>query len=261
MDPNYSTDGLYDATKRKANGDVATTLGIINVQNADIKGTLYTGPDGSYTIGANGSVGDLTWPLGAGMQAGHYKNDFNMDFPDVLPPYNAALAPVGLSVGGTNYVWVLGNGNYMNSGEAKIKPGEVILVTGKARMYVTGDFNMQNGSTMIIAPGASLQLYVAGANTTIGLLNNAGNCATFTYFGLPTNKTITLSGNDTFLGSIYAPSADLSMGGGGNSDIDYQGACAVNSIGLNGHFNFHFDENLKRKGPMRGYQITSWTEI
>lgn len=263
MDPNHSTNGLYDPTKRKAGGDIASTGGIINVQNADVKGTLYTGPEGSYTIGANGSVGDLSWPMGGGMQPGHYKNDFNMDFPEVLPPYATAIPPTGAAVGGTNYTWVLGNGNYMASDAngVKLKNGDTILVTGRARVYVTGDFIMQNGSSIIIAPGASLQLYVGGANTTIATLNNAGNCANFTYFGLPSNKSITLTGNDVFLGSIYAPNANLSLGGGGNNTLDYQGACAVNTIGMNGHFNFHFDENLRRKGPVRGYQISSWTEI
>ena len=128
-------------------------------------------------------------------------------------------------------------------------------------VYVTGNFIMQGKASIAIAPGASLELYVGGARTSITTLNNAGNCANFSYFGLPANKSIDLSGNDVFLGCIYAPSADLTLSGGGNNSLDYQGAIAVNTIGMNGHFNFHFDENLKRKGPTRGYQIISWTEI
>ena len=97
MDPNHSTNGLYDPAKRKAAGDVASTDGIINVQNADVRGTLYTGPDGSYTIGPQGSVGDLAWVDGGtnGLQPGHYKNDFNLDFPAVLPPYADRHPPDG----------------------------------------------------------------------------------------------------------------------------------------------------------------------
>jgi hypothetical protein len=263
MDPLHSTNGLYYAPWRKANGDVASTDGIINVQNADIRGTLYTGPLGSYTIGANGSVGDLAWVDGGslGLETGHYKNDFNLDFPPVLPPFASAISPASGTVSGTNYTWVLGNGSYMSSGDAKFNSGDAILVTGRAVLYVTGQFLMQGSSSMIIAPGASLQLYVGGANTTIGTLNNAGNCASFTYFGLPGNTSISLSGNDSFLGTIYAPNADLSMSGGGSNNLDYQGACAVNNVTMNGHFNFHFDENLIRKGPARGYMVTSWTEI
>ena len=264
-DPNYSTNGLYDPSKRKAGGDVASTQGVINVQNANVMGTLYTGPAGSYTIGAQGSVGDVPWVTGgsAGLESGHYKNDFNMDFPAVLPPYQTGIPPAGDTVGGTNYTWVLGNANYMytSANGASFKSGDKILVTGSATVYVTGSFTMQGNSSITIAPGAHLELYVGGASTTINVVNNGGTCNSFNYFGLPSNSSITLTGNAAFLGTIYAPTANLTLSGGGNNTLDYQGAIAVNTIGMNGHFNFHFDENLRRSGPIRGYQITSWAEM
>jgi hypothetical protein len=185
-----------------------------------------------------------------------------MDFPAVSPPYTTATQPTSGTNGGVNYTWLLGNGNYMyNGSSADFNSGDKILVTGYARVYVTGNFNMQGNSTLIIAPGAHLELYVAGATASIGTVNNGGNCNSFSYFGLPGNTSITLSGNDTFLGAIYAPSADLTLGGGGSNNLDYQGAVAVSTIHMNGHFNFHFDENLKRSGAIRGYQLTSWSEL
>jgi hypothetical protein len=128
---------------------------------------------------------------------------------------------------------------------------------------VTGDFIMQRGASITIAPYASLHLYVAGSKTQITTINNEGNCAAFSYYGLPGNTDISLSGSDTLLGTIYAPNVALTLSGSGKPQIpiDFQGACAVNTIKLNGHFNFHYDENLKRGGPIRGYQLTSWTEI
>jgi hypothetical protein len=65
-DPSYSTLGLYDAAKRKAGGDVASSDGIIGVRYANIMGTLYTSQAGDYTIGAGGTVGDLAWVLEGG---------------------------------------------------------------------------------------------------------------------------------------------------------------------------------------------------
>jgi hypothetical protein len=265
MDPNHSTNGLYDKAKRKANGDVASLEGLINVQNADVRGTLYTGPGGSMYIGSQGSVGDLSWPLGGGLQEGHYKNDFNMDFPDVLPPYETGLPPAAGTYNGTNYTWYLGNNNYMCTGskDVRLMTGDKVLVVGQATVYVTGDFIMLGASSITIAPGASLKLYVGGKNTSITTLNNGGNCATFSYFGLPGNENITLSGNDLLLGTIYAPNANLTLAGSGDpkTPFDFQGACAVNTITMNGHFNFHFDENLRRAGLVRGFRITSWSEI
>lgn len=262
-DPAHSTNGLYNAATRKAGGDIASTDGIINVQNANVMGTLYTGPGGSYTINAQGSVGDVAWVSGGqtGVEPGHFKNDFNMDFPAVSAPYSTGTAPTGGTNSGTNYTWILGNDNYMCATNATFNTGDAILVTGSARVYVTGNFTMSGSSTLTIAPGARLELYVAGANTTISTVNNSGNCSSFTYFGLPNNASITLTGNASFLGSIYAPNANLTLSGGGQNTLDYQGAIAVNTITMNGHFNLHFDENLKRNGPMRGYQITSWSEL
>jgi hypothetical protein len=60
---------------------------------------------------------------------------------------------------------------------------------------------------------------------------------------------------------VYAPEAAFSCGGGGSTDFDYQGACVVYSASMNGHFNFHFDENLSRLGPPTGFSIISWREL
>jgi hypothetical protein len=264
LDPNYSTNGFYDPMKRKASGDIATTAGVINVQNANIMGTMYTGPQGSYSVGANGSVGDVPWVQGGnnGVQPGHYKNDLNIDFPEVLAPYSTGVAPAGKTIGGTNYTWALGNSDYYYDQKATFKTGDIILVTGsQARLYVTSDFLMQGSSSIVIAPGASLELYVGGANSTITSINNAGNCSTFKYYGLPGNTSFGLTGNDAFLGTVYAPNATFTLGGGGNNTIDYQGACAVSLIKINGHFKFHFDENLRRKGPVRGFTLSGWSEL
>jgi len=38
---------------------------------------------------------------------------------------------------------------------------------------------------------------------------------------------------------------------GGSDEYDFQGACVADALVLNGHFNFHYDENLKRRGPTR----------
>jgi len=79
--------------------------------------------------------------------------------------------------------------------------------------------------------------------------------------GLPGCTSIDLGGNGAFTGTIYAPNADLKMGGGGSNVYDTVGAIVVNSAKLNGHFNFHYDEMLGRiAGPVI-YKVASWNEI
>lgn len=265
-DPLYSTNGKYDSKKARDKGDVATNNGLtnsLNVGNANIKGKIRTGAYGLPSVGSQGSVGSSAWVDGGntGIQPGWFADDFNMEFPDVLPPFSGGAAtPVGKTVGGTNYSYVLGTDNYQLS-SLSLKTGNAVLVAGRAVLYVTGNVSMSGSSQIYIAPGASLELFVGGASTSLTQVNTSGYAKDFTYYGLPTNTSISWSGNNEFIGTVYAPSASFSLTGGGSNNNDYQGACIVNSVTMNGHFSFHFDESLARNGPLLGYVATSWTEL
>jgi hypothetical protein len=131
---------------------------------------------------------------------------------------------------------------------------QVMLVTGKTRLYVKGDFNMLGNSVVKIVSGAGLQLYVAGANamlTQVIALDPYATAPVFQYYGLPGNTNLWWTGNVAFVGTIYAPSAALTLGGGGSYIRDFQGACAAGSILLNSHIYIHFDEDLQKGGPQR----------
>ncbi len=269
MDPNYSTAGRYDDDKTKDNGDVATNSAVVdslNVWNADIYGKASTGPGGTVRIGPNGSVGSKPWHNAnqKGIEPGWSSDDMNVSFPDVKPPFTGgAFTPTAGNVGGTNYNYLIANGNYQLT-SLSLSGNDKMLVTGHAVLYVTGDVSLTGLSKIEIAPGASLKLYVAGPSTSLGgngVMNNAGNAMNFMYYGLPSNTSVSMSGNAAFTGTIYAPSAALTLGGGGNNDYDFVGASVTDSVRLNGHYNFHYDENLGRLGPKRGYTITSWNEI
>jgi len=256
-DPDHSNAlGLYDPAKRKAGGDVASTEGFIEMGNADVKGKLYTGPlnEGQYSIGANGSVGDLNWN-GPGIQDGWYYNDFNMEVTSVTAPYTTGVLPAGTS---TNK-WELLNGfDYMVNGSVSVGPQETILVRGNATVFVTGNFEMRG--KINIAPGASLKLYVAGNTAQLNEVNTTGTARSFQYYGLPTNKTMSWTGNNAYVGTVYAPQASYKLGGGGSDEFDYQGACVVESVVVNGHFKFHYDEDLK-KSPLSGFAVSRWEEL
>jgi hypothetical protein len=92
-------------------------------------------------------------------------------------------------------------------------------------------------------------------------VNIVGTAKSFQYFGLPTNTSLSWSGNANYIGTIYAPQATMTLGGGGNDDYDYQGACICKAITMNGHFNFHYDEDLKKNGPVGGFAVSSWQEL
>lgn len=268
-DPNWSTGGMYDSAKARDNGDVATNSGLINsfnVGNADIWGKASTGPGGSISVGSNGAVGSKTWHNGGnnGIEPGWSTDDMNIDFPDVKPPFNGGgFAPNNGNVGGTNYNYVMGGGNWQMT-SLSLSGQQKVLITGHAVLYVTGNVSMSGNSQIIIAPGATLKMYVAGSSASLGgngVANQNGSAAAFSYFGLPTNTGLSLSGNSAFVGTVYAPSAAFTLGGGGNNNYDFVGASVTGSVRMNGHYKFHYDESLGKFGPRRGFTVTSWNEI
>lgn len=267
-DPTYSTNGRYDSAKAKDNGDVATNSGVVNsfnLGNANIYGHAATGPGGSVAVGSNGGVGSRVWQNAGntGIETGWFTDDMNVSFSDVNPPFTSGASVGSGSNGGTNYTYVIGSGNFMTS-SLSMSGQNKMAVTGNAVLYVTGNVSLSGQSFIYIAPGASLQLYVAGSSTSIGgngVANGNSNATNFFYYGLPSNTSISLSGNAAFTGIIYAPQADFTLGGGGNNPYDFVGASITGSVRMNGHYNFHYDEALARLGASSGYVATSWNEL
>ncbi|MBI3192301.1 MAG: hypothetical protein HYZ36_06505, partial [Pedosphaera parvula] len=118
-DPNYSTNGVYTVSKRKANGTVASNAQITNAivtGNANIFGRTATGPGGSVKIGPSGAVGDMPWQTSGtnGIQSGHLSSDMNVSFPDVSLPFSGGSFTPSTGIG---YEFVItSSGNYQVSG-------------------------------------------------------------------------------------------------------------------------------------------------
>lgn len=267
-DPQHSTGGQYDPSKAKAGGDIATNSRIINsldIGNAKIRGRISSGPEAAPAIGPNGVVGSLEWHnSGAkGIETGWYSDDMNVDFPAVNRPGSYGWYPTPAVVDGVYYDFALFSSKY-NLTDLRLSGSQKMLVRGDAILTVNRTIDLSGLSSIIIAEGASLKLYMNGESASIagnGIVNQTGNALNFQYWGTENNKSIKLSGNAGFIGTIYALEAALQLGGGGSDIIDFVGAGVADSITMNGHYRFHYDENLGKEGPKRGWVATSWNEI
>ena len=161
-----------------------------------------------------------------------------------------------------NYAYILDTGNYQLSA-LNLSGTQRLLARGDAVLYLNaGGMDMTGQSQIDIAAGASLKIYVAG-NVDLkgnGIMNANIDALKFGLYGLSACTSIALGGNASFTGTIYAPQAAFSAGGGGINQYDCVGAVIANSISMNGHFSFHYDEALGRSGPGNGFVITSWNE-
>lgn len=155
---------------------------------------------------------------------------------------------------------ILAGGNYK---VLSVPNGTQMLVTGNALLYVETDVNMQGQSQITIAQTGTLNMYVGGIAKLggNGVVNSTANATRFALWGLPSCTEVELGGNAEFTGTIYAPSAHLHAGGGGNNRYDVVGSAIVGSAKFNGHFQFHYDEDLGKNGPRGAFVVTDWSEI
>ena len=156
------------------------------------------------------------------------------------------------------------NGKYVSSGlhgTTIVRGTNVQLVLPSG---LTGNEKLFFDYTDNANPG--LTVYAGGTSASISgnqYVNPSGFAGSLLIYCAPTVTSFTLNGNGQFTGVLVAPNADLAMNGGGNSDQDFCGSLMVNSVRLNGHFKFHWDEALGRmnSGNNARYLVQSWNEI
>src|SRR6185503_6463123 len=256
-DPNYSTNGKYDSTKRKANGRAlsnSSAADAIHVDNSYIYGSVTTGPGGGTVSINGGSVGDAAWNASnpntglARIQTGHQTGDANVQFDDPAEPFlwGSGSTPVAASAGGTNYNYVVDgaiNTKWNLPGGVNIGLGKSMIITGgDVTLYVNGNFTTLGSGFVYVAPGASLKLYVAGTLNVYGL-------------GTATSNWI-YSGSSGFIGTVYSPHNNFTFSGSAGAF----GSFSANTVTISGGASLHYDETLSGSiDPV--YVASSWNEI
>ncbi len=164
------------------------------------------------------------------------------------------------NVSGQYYDMILASGTFK---VLSIPNGTQMLVTGNAMLHVETDVDMRGQSQITIAQSGTLNMYVGGSADLggNGVINSTASATRFAMWGLPTCTNVSLGGNAEFTGTIYAPQAHLHASGGGNNQYDIVGSAIVGSAKFNGHFLFHYDEDLGKNGPRSAFVVTGWSEI
>ena len=263
-DPLKSTLGRYDPLKA---GDQAHVVTLSRNQNAiqigtvSIYGYAGTGPGG--TIGINsGNVGSTLFNDNSSndgkIETGHATDDINVYVPDPTLPSNftGALSPGGGTYDGTNYTYVLPSGNWTLS-SLRLGTGQRMIVTGTARLLVTGSTAISGSGQIDIAPGGNLEFYTTGDVDIKGNVNNLGVPKDFSLIGLKGCNNISYTGGASYVGTINAPWAHVTISGGSA----FYGAIIANTARITGGLNVHYDEALKAPPREGRFIVTSYQEL
>ena len=123
---------------------------------------------------------------------------------------------------------------------------------------------MNGNDVMKIKPGGSITNWVGGTSVSIGgngIVNQTGYAQNYLLLAALSVTSLTFNGNGTFTGILVAPNADAALNGAGYNNNDFIGSLMANSVRMNGHFSFHYDEALGRLPSNGRFLISSWDEV
>ena len=257
--PAQSANGLYNGYVG-TNGDVASVMGAVNIGNHTVNGDLFLGPTATYGSGSSQITGTIYY-------------NANLSFPDAALPTSDSsgnsigwyAAPTSTTGSGKSAVTahnLTTTGYYIvtDSYPITVTPGITVTLDVRTSGWGPTTLDINGGTTNsgnVVLYLESGTITMAGNSSGGASGNRAGNLV---IFGLPAVTGITLSGNSSFVGAVYAPEAVLTLNGGGNAN-NLIGAAVVSSVTLNGHYDFHYDEALGTNGMNRGFVIDRWQEF
>ena len=247
----------YSAAVRHAGGSVGSTsvaVGSVAVNNADIFGFASVGGTSStgLSVGSQGIVSGNFSASGGTVDYSRVATDFTANFDLVTSPATFTLLSAPLPAS-------LGSGTYRYSGTINSD----LTITGNVTLILTGggdNIRLTGGDELTIDAGASLKIYAhgdirAGGN---GLVNANSQASSLEIYGTnPASQQIDIGGGPTFVGVVYAPTADVTI----NGTPDVMGSIVANNIRVVGDAKFHYDEALANWGGNNPFGITRWLEL
>jgi hypothetical protein len=262
--------GTYNFNTHKSNGNVSSdsdvNVAITGGNNTAIYGHLNTGPGGDVHFNGNGaSAGDLSWigsdpthPANTGVQPGFLTDDMNTTFNDASLPGNLGSPTL------TSQSAITNSGYYQINTVGNLSITSPNGAPVNVNIWMPNGFSLSGSQAIDIGANCSVTIYLGANASTTGnasINNSTQNALNLAIYALPTVNSISFHGNAAYTGTIYAPEAIVDFGGGGNNSYDIVGSVDSLGVSFNGHPSFHYDENLARKGPGRGFVPNSWKEV
>ncbi len=258
-----STLGFYDPAKRQENGHVATNGTLIEAGSAHIYGDAST--NGGTVLNASNVTGEI-------------RDDFYQELFEVTAP--TVLADVGTpgTISGTTIIDAkAGTTTQVKVSSINLSGQNYLRIRGAAdgsatyaQIIVSGSISTSGQAQIVVDPGVKVRVFVAGdVDITGNGIINTNSPLNLQFYGLDRAKNadgspqspgnMKIAGNGGFRGTVYAPSYNVSMVGGGNSDSIF-GSFVGWTIGMTGVQAVHYDEALADGGLISDYKVVSWFE-
>ena len=239
----YNSDsGSYAATVLDSMGDIGSNGTIISSKEVSFGGDISVATEGGISLGVDNTVtGDTT------------STADSVDL-DIIPD--------------SEYDWARDNGNALTGlsgagyaydhGTKDLIAGSYANIVLTSGVYYFDDITLGQGSTLSLAPGADVTLYVNG-NITLGqasTVNDGGSPADLMIFSRGTS--FQFDQDNIFYGVFYGPDAHIQY----DQTTEAYGALVGNTLQLDAGACFHYDRTLANitKGTTGEMIAISWGE-
>ncbi|PXA04500.1 hypothetical protein DDZ13_04815 [Coraliomargarita sinensis] len=259
--------------------DLIDTVGetAVDQGNADVYGYVTVSPGNFASLGPNGVV---TTYGSDSHDSSRVLSDFYADFPSEPHPsgsydttystINSATTITGSSSESSPTYYDVSDISLSGNGDDLVIDGHVVLVMNGEN----ADINVSGNGGITINSGGSLTIYTADDVNIAGngVANVDGVPSDFYVFGtapetvaddgtVSASQEISISGNGQLASAVYAPSANVSLDGGGSNGSVMGGVVGFYAT-ITGGSSFHFDEALRDEiRNTGGYTIDSWLEM
>jgi Putative Ice-binding-like adhesive domain len=166
--------------------------------------------------------------------------------PDTLFPKGSAISAKGSTV----TISPADNGTYtgIDLKRTTEMPGVLTISGGDVELHIAGNIDLGQACQIVLEEGSSLTLYVDGdiqcrEGSGINVTNAAKEADTLKLYATGENpQTFDIKANSEWIGTIYAPNADVSLYAGG----DAYGTVVANSFEFKAGGSYHYDRALKK---------------
>jgi Tfp pilus assembly protein PilX len=263
-DPTKSTNGQYDPIKAAAN----VTLATLSSANPAIKVSGGARLDGISTLSvAPGGVIDIAHYI---PYTGIKTYDAAQAIPDVVvPSFPAPTGSIDTGPWATRFQTITVNGSKdVSLQNLKVVSDGTLTITGSGtlRIYVDGEMEISGSGSLVIKEGVKVEFY-ANDDLVIkgsGKLNNeSGKAANCAIWGTETCTKVYATGNSAYIGTVYAPYAEVDLTGSSSAT----GAFLGGAVKFSGSSTYHIDESLfngsssPSSGSGKPYTLLEWVEL
>lgn len=215
---------------------ISTSIGTNSTSNNSIQLDVIGNLNGDIIVGPGADPVDVI------KEGTHFEITGSSSAAEEEKPLPIIAPPATLNYKGTSV-----NGNINESGiydTVNSTNGEVITIDGDITLYITGDFRLDNGSTILINPSSSLKLFIAGSfqMSNVSAINNLTEKPPKCMIYSTASSTVNYSFNNTgnFYGALYAPNANVQVS---NNAVIY-GSIVANELNIDNSAEIYGDKAL-----------------